>query len=52
MILNAKTGRAMVRDGKARFDGTVIQEDSRYAIITTYDPQRTDHYPLKPGEDK
>jgi hypothetical protein len=52
MILNQKTGRKLVADGRAKFEGTMINDDKRYAIITRYDPQRTDHYPLKPGEDK
>jgi len=50
MILNKKTGRKMVADGRARFEGIMVNEDRRYAIITVFDPQRTDHYPLKPEE--
>jgi len=47
MIINAKAGRAAIQSGKARYEGIVITgEGQRYAIITMYSPQRTDHYPV------
>jgi hypothetical protein len=53
MIINATTGRALVKNGKAHLEGTTKPDDHgrRYAIITRYDPQQTDHYPLRDGED-
>lgn len=54
MIITAKEGRKLIRDGNAKYEGTVKHGDRerRYAIITRFDPQRTDHYPLKDGEDR
>lgn len=53
MIINAKTGRKLIASGNANFESAVTTSDGRrYAAITRYDIQRTDHYPIKDGEDK
>jgi hypothetical protein len=56
MVINKRTGRALVRAGTAEYNGVVINNvdgvDRRYAIITRSDNQRTDHYPLRDNEDR
>ena len=50
MIINAKTGRKLVATGNAIAETVVINDDRRYMAITRVDIQRTDHYPLRDGE--
>ena len=51
MVINRKTGRKLVRDGKAAVETSITADDGRrYAAITRYDIQRTDHYPLRDDE--
>jgi hypothetical protein len=44
MIITRKYALRLVKQGRANVDGDVIHEGKRYAIITRYDLQRTDHY--------
>jgi len=55
MIINKKSGLSLLKRGKAKYEGIMKTTDGtelRYAIITRYDPQRTDHFPIKPGDEK
>lgn len=53
MIINRKTGRKLVATGSATVESPVMMSDGRrYAAITRYDIQRTDHYPLSDNEDQ
>lgn len=47
-IINRKTGLALVAAGDARIDGSVIHGDklSEYIVITRFDRQTVDHFPL------
>ena len=50
MILNRRTGKKLIATGKAKFEGVTVHRERRYAILTRYDIQRTDHYPLLDDE--
>jgi hypothetical protein len=50
MIISRGHARRLVRQGRATLDGSTIDNDQRYQIVTRHDLQRTDHYPLFSGQ--
>lgn len=50
MIITRSYAKRLVREGKAVEDGYTIDDGQRYQIVTRYDIQRVDHYPLYAGQ--
>lgn len=50
MIISKLTGRKLVKSGKAKVETVVVMDNQRYAAITRFDNQRTDHYPINETE--
>jgi hypothetical protein len=47
MIISEGYWRQLVRDGRAEHEGWVRGARSMFAILTRYDVQRVDHYPVR-----
>ena len=44
MILSKKYLKRLIKDGKATREGTTVQENKVFVIVTRHDIRRTDHY--------
>ena len=46
MIITKKYAKQLIRQGNAREEGEMKENEKEYVILTRFDLQRTDHYLL------